>query len=740
MAEDVKHPINWLRENIGKPNLADAIPEDQLARLGSRVVYGYDIDKASRIDWEKKAEAGLDIAMQVMGAKTSPWPNCANVKHPLIAVAAIQFASRAYPNIVKGPDIVKARVVGEDVDGKKEARAKRISQHMSWQLTEQMEEWEEDTDKLLHSLPILGLYYRKTYYDPLLGRNRSEGRSPMRVVVNDDARDLETARRVTDEVYLYKNEVIERERAGLFVKDIHKQFKGDDEAKEQDLFLEQHCYEDLDGDGYEEPYIVTVHKESAKVARVIARYDADGVVEGKGGKVARIEPIHYFTKFPFLPAPNGKFHDLGFAQLLGPLNETINTLVNQLLDAGTLANLQGGFVGRGIKWQGGAMRFIPGEWKTIDVTGGILRDNIVPLPTKEPSGVLFQLLGSLTEMTDKLASVSEVMSGEMPSQNTPATTVLAMIEQGLKVFTSIYKRVFRSLTKEYKKLYRLNRLYLDEAEYYRVLDSQFAVYRADYDSSDLDIVPVADPTISSEAQRLARARAMFETLQVNPSAGGRAEILKRYYEALDVPELDKVLPAKEIDAIVKSSQAPPPPDPNMLKLEAEMLKQKHDYENAVEELAMKQQKQNVEIEQIKANIELTKANAIKAVAEAEAKEIGQQFELYRHEVEQLSNQVKLAIEVKDAKTREIAARAKTAGQSESGDSASTDAGSPGGMEEQSADQGSIQIPAPDQGLLPGPVGGGGNLEPQLGGANGPGNVPDLGAGIGPDDGSGVATA
>jgi chaperonin GroES len=461
----------------------------------------------------------------------------------------------------------------------------------------------------------------------------------------------------------------------MYVEGINEQFRGDDEAKAQELFLEQHCYADLDGDGYEEPYIVTVHKDSGKVARVIVRYDATGIKLDKNGRVVRIEPIMYFTKYSFIPAPNGKFHDLGFSQLLGPLNETINTLVNQLLDSGTLANLQGGFVGRGIKWQGGAMRFIPGEWKSVDVTGGILKDNIVPMPTREPSGVLFQLLGSLTEMSDKLASVSDAMSGEMPSQNTPATTVLAMIEQGLKVFTSIYKRVFRSLKSEYKKLYRLNGLHLAEQEYYRVLDSQSAVFKQDYNGSDLDIIPCADPTISSEAQKLARAQALFQTMQVNPSPSGRAEILKRYYEALDVPELDKVLPAKEIQQI---TTAPPPPDPAMLKLQADMLKQKHEYENSMQEMEMKQEKQHYELEQIKANIELTKANAIKALADAESKEAGQQFELYRHEVEQLATQVKLAIEVKDAHTRSKMASAKFSedGESEPGDSAESGTGSP----------------------------------------------------------------
>lgn len=714
---DDKHPVKWLFSNLDSVNIAPSLPEDVLTRLGMDVVYGYDIDKQSRIVWEEKAEAGLGIAMQVMQTKTTPWPNAANVKHPLIAVAAIQFAARAYPNIVKGTDVVKAQVIGADPEGKKEARAKRVSQHMSWQLTEQMEEWEEDTDKLLHCLPIFGIYYRKTYFDPLLGRNCSEGRSPLSVVVNNGVKSLERARRITDEVYLYKNEVIERERADIFSGETSEKFTGDPQEKPQELYLEQHCFADLDGDGYEEPYIVTVHKDTNTVVRVYPRYEAAGI-KTDGKEIGRIDPIHYFTKYSFLPSPDGKFHDLGFSHLLGPLNETINTLINQLLDAGTLANRQGGFIGRGIRWKGGAMTFTPGEWKPVDVAGGVLKENLVPMPIKEPSGVLFQLLGALSETADRLASVSEALTGEMPSQNTPATTVLAMIEQGLKVFTSIYKRVFRSLKVEYKKMYRLNGLHVAEEEYYRVLDSQFAVFKSDYALSDLDIVPVADPTISSEAQKLARARAEYETMDRNPTLGGRLQILRNYYEALEAKSIEKLLPPKEIDAIL--NPPPPPPNPDLLRLEADILKDKNEYE-------LSMQKMDLERLKVEASVELAKAQAIKAIAEAEAKEAGQQFEIYRHEVEQLATQTKMAIEIMKEKNRAREAAA------EQGNSAGNDAGAAGGMENTGLDEGGVQVPPPDSGGLEGDAGGGVVPVPGVGGGDGAGDGAASGGsfGVGP---------
>lgn len=702
---DTKHPISWLIDNITKKNLAVGLPDTILGYLGPQVVSGFDLDEASRTTWKDLTEKGLELAMQTPTEKTVPWPNCANIKHPVIATAAIQFAARAYPEIVKGADVVKASVVGEDADGLKEKRAKRVSMHMSWQLTEEMAEWDEDTDKLLHALPVMGVMYRKTYRDSIFKRNASETRSPMQVVVNNDAKNLETARRVTDQIWLYKNEVIERERAGVFVKGISDEYAGDEEEKPQELFLEQHGYADLDGDGYEEPYIITVHRDSGRVARIVARYDVSGIEsDEKQTFVYRIEPVQHFTKYSFIPAPNGQYHDLGFAQLLFSLSETINTILNQMVDAGTLHNLGGGFIGRGVKWQGGVMKFLPGEWKMVDTTGGMLKDNVVPLPSKEPSATLFRLLGAMVEAANRLASVSETMTGEAPGQNVPATTVLATIEQGLKVFTAIYKRVFRSLRSEYKKLYRLNRLYLKEEEYYRVLDSPQAVFRADYDGEDLNVVPVADPNISSEAQRMARSTAVWETLEVNPSMAGKIEILRRRYEALGVPEIDKLLPPDDIKKILT---APPPPNPELLQVELEALKNKHDYE--IEDLKIR-----LEMLKVEAEVELKKAQAIKAVADAEAAESGQQLEQYKAELESMSNQVKLAIAAMEAKTH-----AKDSG---AGDNGGGGAGRDGGVAPGPDDAESMVGPEPTAGVIPSASPVGADLESELGRANGPDDV------------------
>ena len=705
--------IQWLQDNIDKINLADDLGETKLAEIGRKVVFGYHIDEDSRMDWWKLTQEGLKIARQVAEKKSYPWAGAANIKYPLIATAAIQFAARAYPQIIKGTDVVKAQMVGKPtVD--KEMRAKRVSMHMSYQLLEQMEEWESDTDQLLTALPVVGMYFRKTYYDTLLKRNRSIGISPENLVVNQKITDLKTSRRITEKINLYKNEVIERERAGIYVDKIHESMQQNDEEDKAELFLEQHCWFDLDEDGYDEPYIVTVHEESQKVCRVVARYDLEGIVLNDTNKIKKITPVDYYTDFGFLPDPAGNYYKMGFAHLLGPINETINVTINQLLDAGHLANCQGGFLGSGVRLKGGVLRVKPNEWIPIDVPGAALRDNIFPLPVRDPSPVLFQLLGLLTETGMKLAAVSETMTGEAPGQNTPATTVLAMIEQGLKVFTSIYKRVFRSLKLEYKKLYRLNRLYMDDVDYIRVLDDQMAVFQADYAADDLDIVPVADPTISSEAQRLARAQAMLNALQFNPTKGGKIATLKYYYEAIGVPDVQLFLPPNEVQELVNSKE---PPNPDLIKIQSDIITNKGTLDIEMRKVNALQVKTEAEVELIMAQVKEMNTRAIKNIADAEAKEAGIQIDSY----------TAMANAQASEKANELKAKA---GKGESnGDNGTSKQGGVQPVEAESGNGEGLPTPEPTTGGLPESVNPGTDIEQSLSGSNGDANYNAIGADI-----------
>ncbi len=556
-------------------NLATELDEDVLTKIGEQVIKDYDTDESSRRDWMKNVEDWIKLAAQVAEKKSFPWENAANVKYPLVTTAAMQFSARAYPALVQGLDIVKIRTVGEDPQGEKAARATRIAKHMSYQLLEQMEDWEEDMDKITMMVPIIGCAFKKTWYDPSIKRNRSELVHAKDLVVNYYAKSLETASRKTHILYKSPNEIKEKQLKGLYL-DIDLQISspqnshinteldkvqgvtppGEDESAPY-VLLEQHRYWDLDGDGYQEPYIITVEEESRKVLRIVSGFEEDAV-EKQGDKIVKITPTEYFTMFPFIPNPDGGFYPLGFGALLGPLNETVNTLINQLLDSGSMSILQGGFLAKGLRLKPGRLSFEPGEWKIVNAPGNDLKNGIVPLPVREPSTVLFQLLGQIVQSGKELASVAEIFVGKMPGQNTPATTTMATIEQGMKVFTAIYKRLFRSLKKEYKKLYRLNSIYLDPKEEFTILDSgqQGQVSQDDYKGDPTDVAPNADPTAVSEIQKLAKAQGLLELIQigtVNPQ-----EVTKR------------VLEAQQQENIPALMNVQPQPDPKAQELQMKM--------------------------------------------------------------------------------------------------------------------------------------------------------------------------
>lgn len=553
--------IDKLLESV---NIAEKLQEDELTKIGNLVVEEFDLDQDSREMWLQKQEQWSKLALQVVEAKEWPWRDAANVKYPLLTISALQFGARAYPSLIPNDGkIVKARTIGKDEDGQKAQAAAMVSKHMSFQLMEEVPGWEEGMDKLLTALPITGCMFKKTYYDPLLKTNCSHIVFPKHLVVNYFARDLDSASRVTEILEKYPNEIKERQNAGLF-RDVDltdpsstmEEVLRSEIKQEQGLIepstdtdmprivLEQHRFLDLDEDGYKEPYVVTVDYDTKKVLRIVARYYQDGIIRDADGKLERIVPTQYYTKFPFIPNPDGGFYDVGFGELLGPINHTVNTIINQLIDAGTLSNLQSGFLGRGIRMKGGEQNFRPGEWKVVNSTGDDLRKSIVPLPVREPSSVLFQLLGTLIQSGKELSTISEIMVGKMPGQNTPATTTMAAIEQGLKVFTAIYKRLFRALSEEFKKLYKLNKLYMSEyTDFYDVsgVAQDLVVTKEQYQMIK-GVIPGADANVSSEAQRLAKSQALMELFPVIPNKG---EVLKRVLEAQEQPAIEVLMQAPQ---------------------------------------------------------------------------------------------------------------------------------------------------------------------------------------------------
>lgn len=529
-------------------NVAAEIPKDKLREIGARVIREYHIDEASRAEWKDKAQRALERSKLKREAKNYPFEGASNVKYPLLTVAALQFASRAYPAIVDGQRIVKGQVVGADPEGMKRSRAERISRHMSWQLTDEMTDWEADTDWLLHQLPIIGCAFRKVWHDPISMRHRSEMVSGLDLVVNAKARDLESVPRISQCFFEYPHEIEEKVAEGDYIAHAwEKSGQGDDEDEPQE-YIEQYRYIDLDGDGLREPWVVTVHKDTEEVARIVANYNPRKIIMGPNG-IARIQRITRFVKYSFFRDPEGGFYDLGFGELLESPSDVINSTINQMMDAGHLQNAGGGFIGSGVRLKRGELRMSPGKYHIVEASGAELRNSIYNFEHPGPSQVLFNLLGMMVESGKEIASIKDILTGDMP-RNQTATTTLAMIEQGMKVYTAIYKRVYRGLKDEFKLLFELNTQFLDPANYNRVLDDQMAVSKEDYDPDSVDVCPVADPNIVTDAQRLTRAQVYMETA-TNPAAVQAGvdprECMRRFFDAIGADEVEKLLP--------------PPPEP-----------------------------------------------------------------------------------------------------------------------------------------------------------------------------------
>jgi chaperonin GroES len=550
-------------------NIAENLDEDKLTEIGQAAKAGFESDLASRSDWDKAMEDWIKLAKQLAEPKTYPWRNASNVKYPLLSTAAMQFAARAYPSLVPSDRrVVKAKPIGKDLDGQKTQVAEAISIYMSYQLMEEMEGWEEDMDKLLIMLPIVGVMFKKTYWDSVKQINCSRIVLPKNLVVDYWTKSLSEAERISEIIELSPRKVKERQQSGIWLDvELGKATTPEgvmnapvEDSTTPHQFVEQHTFIDLDDDEYEEPYIVTFQRTSGKVVRIVARYDQHTMYTDKStGELQKIEPIQYYTKFGFVPNPDGSFYDIGFGVLLGPLNESVNTLINQLIDAGHMSSLQSGFIGKGLRLRAGETEFKPNEWKVVNAMGTDLKQQIVPLPTKEPSKVLFELMGALITSGKELASVAEIFVGKMPGQNTPATTTMATIEQGMKVFTAVYKRIYRSLAEEFQKLYRLNSLYLQPDTYVDVVDMNLQAEL--FDVKQNNVFPGADPTAISQTERLLKAQGLMELL---PSGAlDPVKVVKRILEAQEQPNWEELL----LPQVAQSGQLPPKQDPKLQEMQ-----------------------------------------------------------------------------------------------------------------------------------------------------------------------------
>lgn len=559
--------VSWA---TASPNLATELDDATIGRMAASVLDGYRLDKDSMADWFSLMERGINLASLVKDDKTYPFPKAANVKYPMITSAALQFNARAYPAIVHPDRIVKAKTFGDDQLGQKAARGDRVSQHMSWQLVSEVEEWEEETDKLLTMLPIVGTLVRKVWYDAARGRLRCRVVEPGKFIVNNKVQVLSDAPRESEELSLFPNEIRERVNAGLFLDMDYADGEDVQDDQSAHVFIEQHCDFDLDEDGYAEPYIITVHEKTQKVVRVVADFGPDDVrfdteqmevfeqvadpmtgvvyemprmVEVATG-ILSIARNSYYIPYHFMPSMDGGFSGTGLGLLLGDISETINSTINMLLDAGHMASLGGGFIGSDFRIKGGSQKFRPGEWKMVGSTGSAIRESLVPLTFPGPDATLFSMLGMLIDAGKEISSIKDVVTGETGGQNMTATATIALIEQGLKVFTAAYKRIFRSLRAEFKLIAKVNAETVDPATYNAFFDAQEQFDpRADYAMNDMDLIPVADPQTVTRMQEMAIAQLIMQ--MADQGLVDKSEAGMRVMEAASIPDREALAPKQD---------------------------------------------------------------------------------------------------------------------------------------------------------------------------------------------------
>lgn len=551
-------------------NLAEQMEDAQRVDLGMRVRQTYQIDNAARAEWLKGHDKALELVDYQSKAKNYPIEGAANIKYPLLIMASLQFAARAYPSIVRPGNMVRMRVEGYEPDApdpmsidpaematpegqrqfqlmmlksQKSERASRVSKYLSWQLRSHIKGWEEETDRLLHVLPLVGCAFRKVYRNAA-GRKRSILVSAKDVVIAMNARSVEEAPRITHRFDLYPYQLQTKIRSGEYLdirEALNLDFSNDEDNQKPIEFLEQHARFDLDGDGYDEPVVITIHAESGTVCRIELNFDQQDVVAGQQG-IIEINPTQIFIKYDFLPNPLGGLYGVGFGHILRDITDSINTTLNQILDAAHLQNSSGGFISKGLRFgrgeQGDQMHVAQNRYHYVNSSGGDLRMQIVPFDHKGPSPVLFEVLGMLIEAGRDIASIKDILTGDTAgTSNLPVGTVLALIEQGTQVFSSIYKRIFRAMSTEFGVLYAINGKFPNIEEYMIVTDDPRADPR-DFDTGDHDLTPVSDPNAVTDMQKLGRGQFLQQFLG-DPTLN-RREIYNRIFDSASIEDKEKL--------------------------------------------------------------------------------------------------------------------------------------------------------------------------------------------------------
>ena len=549
-------------------NLADILPDDVLDPLGSELKNNYTDYKMSRKDWEQSYMEGLDLLGFKYNNRTEPFQGASGATHPVLAEAVTQFQSMAYKELLPSDGPVRTQVLGV-VNPQKEQQAQRVKDFMNYQIMDQMQEYEPEFDQMLFHLPLAGSAFKKVYYDDLLGRAVSKFVPADDLIVPYTATSLDDAEAIIHRIKISGNDLRKQQVVG-FYKDIELGQPADIENKlEQkerelegtrksgrpdDMYTLLECHVNLDLEGFEDmgqegeatgiklPYIVTIDETSSKVLSIRRNYKAEDPKKNK---------TQYFVHFKFLPGLG--FYGFGLIHMIGGLSRTATSALRQLLDAGTLSNLPAGFKQRGVRVRDEAAPIQPGEFKDVDAPGGSLRDAFYPLPYKEPSQTLLQLMGIVVQAGQRFASISEMQVGEGNS-NAAVGTTIALLERGSKVMSAIHKRLYTALKQEFKLLGKVIATYLPPNYPYDVVGGQRQIKQLDFDDR-VDILPVADPNIFSMSQRITLAQTELQLATSSPQIHNLYAVYRNMYNALGVKNIDQILPP------------PPPPAPKDPSLE-----------------------------------------------------------------------------------------------------------------------------------------------------------------------------
>jgi len=536
-------------------NLAEFLGDDILDDLGSKLTDDYTDYRNSRKDWEDSYREGLDLLGFKYNRRTEPFRGASGVTHPVLAEAVTQFQATAYKELLPADGPVRAQILG-DVNEAKQDQAHRVKDFMNYQLMDQMKEYEPEFDQMLFYLPLAGSTFKKVYYDQLLGRAVSKFIPADDLVVPYAATSLEDAEAVIHVIKTSKNDLRKQQVSG-FYRDIdlgeppiteneldkkEHELEGINKDKQDDLYTFIEVHTNLDLEGYEDmgedgeptgiklPYVVTVDEANFKVLAIRRNYKEQDPLKNK---------TNYFVHFKFLPGLG--FYGFGLIHMIGGLSRTATSALRQLLDAGTLANLPAGFKARGIRVRDDAQPLQPGEFRDVDAPGGNIKDSFMQLPYKEPSQTLLQLMGIVVQAGQRFASIADNQVGDMNQQAAVGTTV-ALLERGSRVMSAIHKRLYVGLKQEFKLLAEVFKTYLPPTYPYDVPNARKEIKVSDFDDR-VDILPVADPNIFSQTQRISMAQMQLQLAQSNPQLHNLYQAYRSMYEAVGVKNINAILPA-----------------------------------------------------------------------------------------------------------------------------------------------------------------------------------------------------